>query len=159
MAEQVRWLDEEEQRAWRAFLSAVQLLFERLDRDLQHDSGIPHTYYEVLVRLSEAPGRSLRMGQLAAATFTSPSRISHAVRRLEGRGWVRRDECDGDRRGALACLTAQGMAALEAAAPDHVRSVRAHLLDQLTRAEVAGLGAMSAKLVAHLEQERRRPRR
>lgn len=157
MDEEVRWLDAAEQTAWRAFVDATRLLFDELDRELQRDAGMPHAYYEILVRLSEAPDRALRMGQLADATLTSPSRISHAVARLEAAGWVRRNSCGHDRRGASAQLTDLGMEVLEAAAPGHVRAVRAHLVDQLTPAEFAQLGAICTKVLDHLEQLRRHP--
>lgn len=147
-----RWLDEEEQRTWRAFLNATHLLFERLDRELQADAGMPHTYYEVLVRLSESTDHRLRMSELADASLSSRSRISHAVRRLEEAGWVRREECESDRRGAWAVLTDAGFETLKAAAPGHVEGVRTHLFDQLTERQVAELGRISRALVAHLEQ-------
>lgn len=138
-----RWLDEEEQRTWRSFLTATHLLFERLDHELQRDSHLPHTYYEVLVRLSEAPGRTLRMSELADRAHSSRSRISHAVARLEEEGWVRRESCPTDRRGLLAVLTDDGFAALAAAAPGHVEGVRRHLFDVLTPEQVGQLRAIS----------------
>ena len=147
---EVRWLDEDEQRAWRAFIEAVTLLFDRLDRELQRDAGIPHTYYEILVRLSEAPGRTLRMSALAERSLSSRSRLSHAVARLEEAGWVRRDRCPTDKRGWLAVLTDEGFAALAAAAPGHVRGVRTHLLDQLTADQVGQLRTISEALLRHL---------
>ena len=134
-----RWLDDEQQRTWRAFLSAAGLLFERLDRQLQRDAGIPHTYYEILVRLSEAPERTLRMGQLAERSQSSRSRLSHAVARLEEAGWVQRTQCPSDRRGSFATLTDDGFAALAAAAPGHVEAVRSLLFDPLSDEQVAQL--------------------
>src|SRR3712207_1742783 len=125
MTTEPRWLDAEEQRTWRAFLTATRLLFDRLDRELQRDAGMPHAYYEILVRLSEAPGHALRMSVLADATRSSRSRLSHAVARLEDAGWVRRENYADDRRGALAVLTDSGYATLAAAAPGHVAGVRA----------------------------------
>ena len=145
-----RWLTADEQRAWRSFLVATRLLFERLDRELQADAGIPHTYYEILVRLSEAPNRTVRMSDLASRAQSSRSRLSHAVARLEEAGWVRRESCDTDRRGSFAVLTDAGFAALEAAAPGHVEGVRAHLLDQLTDEQVVALREISEAIVAHL---------
>lgn len=131
-----RWLDEREQRAWRAYLNGSRLLSAQLDRELQQSSGIPHAYYEILVRLSEAPDRTLRMSDLAHASVSSRSRLSHAVARLEEAGWVRRDSCPTDRRGAFAVLTEEGFAQLAAAAPGHVEGVRGHLFDALTPAQV-----------------------
>jgi DNA-binding MarR family transcriptional regulator len=145
-----RWLDAEEQRTWRAFLAATRLLMDRLDRQLQHEAGIPHTYYEILVRLSEVPGRSLRMSQLAVSSMSSRSRISHAVARLEETGWVRRRECPTDRRGAVCELTDAGFAALEAAAPGHVGAVRENLFDLLTTEQVGQLRHISEAIAKHL---------
>jgi DNA-binding MarR family transcriptional regulator len=145
-----RWLDPDEQRTWRAFFAASQLLFDRLDRELQRDAGIPHTYFEILVRLSEAPDRHLRMSDLARHTRSSRSRLSHAVARLEERGWVVRRDCDTDKRGQLAALTDAGMAALTAAAPGHVAGVRAHLFDQLTADQVRQLRQISEQIAGPL---------
>jgi DNA-binding MarR family transcriptional regulator len=130
------------------------LLFERLDRQLSLDSGIPHAYYEILVRLSEADGWALRMSQLADSSASSRSRLSHAVARLEEAGWVSRSSCPTDRRGAIATLTEQGYAVLAAAAPGHVEAVRANLFDQLTDDQVRELGEISSALLAHLEEAR-----
>jgi DNA-binding MarR family transcriptional regulator len=141
-----RWLDDEEQRTWRAFLAAIRLLSAELDRELQRDADMPHTYYEILVALSEAPARTLRMNQLADMSQSSRSRLSHAVSRLEEAGWVQRRACPTDKRGALAVLTDEGFAALEAAAPGHVEAVRRNLFDALTPEQVAQLGQISAAI-------------
>lgn len=147
-----RWLDAEEQKAWRAYLAATRLLAAQLERELQRDSGMSHAYYEILVRLSEAPDRTLRMSELADAADSSRSRLSHAVARLEEEGWVARRSCPTDRRGAFAHLTDDGFAALEAAAPGHVESVRRHLLDQLTPEQVRQLREISEAIVAGLRR-------
>jgi DNA-binding MarR family transcriptional regulator len=139
-----RWLDDEEQRTWRAFLGAIRLLTAELDRELQRDADMPHAYYEILVALSEAPGRTLRMNELAELSLSSRSRLSHAVARLEEAGWVQRRACATDKRGALATLTDEGFAALQAAAPGHVAGVRRHLFDVLTPEQVRQLGQISA---------------
>jgi DNA-binding MarR family transcriptional regulator len=145
-----RWLSADEQVVWRSFIEATQLLIDRLDQELQRDSGIPHTYYEVLVRLSEVPGRRLRMSALADRSLSSRSRLSHAVARLEQNGWVRRELCATDRRGQLAVLTDAGFAALAAAAPGHVEGVRTHLLDPLTPEQVRQLGEICVAIAAGL---------
>jgi DNA-binding MarR family transcriptional regulator len=145
------WLDAEEQAAWRAFVAASRLLLDRLDRELQADAGLPHAYYEVLARLSEAPGRTLRMSQLARCSLSSPSRLSHAVARLEELGWVRREACPTDRRGAFAVLTDAGLGVLEAAAPRHVEGIRSHLLEPLSRQQVAQLREIGEAVVRHLQ--------
>ena len=152
MVVMTRWLDQDEQRTWRAFLTATRALMDTLDRELQRDAGMPHAYYEILVRLSEAPGRQLRMSDLAEATGSSRSRLSHAIARLEAAGWVRREECPTDRRGQLAHLTHDGFATLAAAAPGHVEGVRRHLFDALTPAQVDQLRRISETLVDHLRE-------
>lgn len=149
-----RWLNEEEQRTWRAFLHASRALWDTLDRELQRDAGMPHAYYEILVRLSEAPNRMLRMSDLAQATSSSRSRLSHAVARLEEYGWVRREDCPTDRRGQLAVLTDAGFRVLEAAAHGHVEGVRTHLFDQLTPEQVAQLREISEAMLDHLDPGR-----
>jgi len=148
-----RWLSAEEERTWRSYLTATRMLAAQLDRELQRDSGMPHAYYEILVRLSAAPDRSLRMSELAHAAESSRSRLSHAVARLEEAGWVRRESCPTDRRGAFAVLTDTGFARLEAAAPGHVEGVRRHLFDRLTSDQVAQLGTICDTLAEGLRQE------
>lgn len=145
-----RWLTPEEQRTWRTFMLATTLLFDQLDAELRHGTGIQSTQYEVLVRLSEAPGRQLRMAELAERSLSSRSHLSHTVARLEHRGWVERRECPTDGRGAFAVLTAAGMAALQAAAPVHVAGVRTHLLEVLGDEDLVRLGDISGRLLAHL---------
>ncbi|PXY19700.1 MarR family winged helix-turn-helix transcriptional regulator [Prauserella muralis] len=145
-----RWLSDEEQRVWRDFSAAVSMLRAHLEGQLQRDSGMPHTYYEVLVVLSEAPGRVLRMSDLALATRSSRSRLSHAIARMEANGWVRREACPTDKRGAFAHLTPGGLAALEEAAPGHVEAVRASLFDPLTPEQVKQLGEISSAVIANL---------
>src|SRR3954447_22044887 len=145
-----RWLDAEEQRAWRAYMYSWMLLDDRLDRELTRETGISHAYYEILVQLSEAEDRQLRMRELAQRCLSSRIRLSHAVSRREERGWVRRQVCAEDGRGQLAVLTDQGFAALEAAAPIHVESVRRNLFDQLTPEQIAAMRDIGETLLRHL---------
>jgi DNA-binding MarR family transcriptional regulator len=145
--EDTRWLSADEQLAWRTFLTACQTLFSAIDAQLLRDSDIPHGYYEILVRLSETPGRALRMTQLAEASTSSKSRLSHAVARLEERGWVRRADCPTDRRGQIAQLTDEGFAALAAAAPGHVDQVRRSLIDRLSPEQVEQLREIGAAII------------
>ena len=152
-----RWLDADEQRTWRAAMYSWMLLEDRLDRELTRETGISHAYYEILVQLSETEGRSLRMSELADRCLSSRSRLSHAVSRLEERGWVRRQVCEDDGRGQLAVLTDDGFAALEAAAPVHVESVRRHLFDQLTPEQVEHVRDFGETLLRHLDPGRTRP--
>lgn len=135
-----RWLTDDQQRDWRAFYYASVRLQEALDRDLLHQFGLPLGYYDIFVRLSEAPERSMRMSELASATRSSRSRLSHAVARLEEAGWVERANCETDRRGQIAHLTEAGLELLIQAAPSHVESVRSYLIDPLTAEQLRQLG-------------------
>jgi DNA-binding MarR family transcriptional regulator len=152
-AVETRWLDPEEQKVWRAWLYSSSLLHDLLDRELTHQTGISHAYYEILVALSEAPQRSMRMSELADRCLSSRSRLSHAVSRLEERGWVRRQVCESDGRGQLAVLTDEGFAALEAAAPVHVEGVRTHLFDQLSPQQVENMRDIGETLLRHLDPD------
>lgn len=157
-----RWLDADERATWLAWVFASRLLWEELERDLQRDADMPFGYYDLLVMLSGSPDRALRMSDLASATHSSRSRLSHAVARLEELGWVRREACPSDRRGSLAVLTDAGFAALEAAAPGHVESVRTHLFDRLSPTQQTQLREICETLLEHLlpiADERGDPRR
>jgi DNA-binding MarR family transcriptional regulator len=134
-----KWLTTQEQEVWRAFLSLDNHVRKAITRQLAEDSDMPAAYYEILVQLSEAPGRTLRMSALAAATEGSQSQLSHAVNRLEERGWVSRTRCREDGRGWFACLTDEGMQALVDAAPGHVNCVRKTLFDPLTEQQQQAL--------------------
>jgi DNA-binding MarR family transcriptional regulator len=147
---QVRWLTDEEERVWRGFLGAVDLLRGHVEAQLQRDAGMPHAYYETLAVLSEAPEKTLRMSELAEKCRSSRSRLSHAVARLEENGWVRRHTCATDRRGAFASLTDEGLAALEAAAPGHVEAVREALFEALSPDQLRQLGEISAAIANRL---------
>jgi len=122
-------LDAEELRTWRAFIDGAQLLQHRIGRAVQESGTVPTGYYAILVALSEAPNRRMRMGDLAAVTLSSPSRLSHAVGKLEAAGWVERTACGVDGRGLNAVLTDDGLAALESAVPVAAAAVREHFLD------------------------------
>jgi len=150
MGETVRWLDSDERRIWLSWIMSSRLLWDEMERDLQRDSGLSFGHYEILVMLSETPSRSRRMSELADATQSSRSRLSHAVARLEDLGWVRREACAEDRRGSLAVLTDDGFAALEAAAPLHVESVRRHLFDVLSPTQLSQLREIQEVLLDHL---------
>jgi DNA-binding MarR family transcriptional regulator len=152
-----RWLDEDEQRTWRSFLATSELLYAALDRQLQRDAGITHTSYIVLAMLSEAPDRSLRMSDLAVRANSSPSRLSHAVARLEDRGWVHRRPAAKDGRGTVAVLTDAGMAMLQETAPGHVTAVREYLFDRLTAAQIRDLGDICAAVLDGLSPNRVAP--
>jgi DNA-binding MarR family transcriptional regulator len=145
-----RWLDAQERRIWLGWVFTSRLLWEEIERDLQRDSGLSFGHYEIMVMLSETPERARRMSELADATQSSRSRLSHAVSRLEALGWVRRETCSTDRRGQLARLTDEGFAALEAAAPMHVQSVRDHFFDRLSAQQLRSLLDIQTTLLEHL---------
>jgi DNA-binding MarR family transcriptional regulator len=149
-----RWLDQNEQRTWRIFMLATKLLWDQLEREVDQATDVPSAYYEVLVRLSEAPDRRLRLSDLADQSQSSRSRLSHSLARLEGLGWIRREGCETDRRGAYAVLTDPGFRALEAAAPVHVEGVRTHLFDVLSTKQIEELGAISERILEHLNELR-----
>ncbi|MGW0906880.1 MarR family winged helix-turn-helix transcriptional regulator [Streptomyces sp. NPDC002853] len=135
-----RWLDDDEQRTWLAYLQATTLLEDHLDRQLQRDAGMPHIYYGLLVQLSVAPRRRQRMTELARNTKITRSRLSHAIARLEKNGWVRREDCPSDKRGQFAILTDDGYEVLRRTAPGHVTAVRQALFDRLTPEQQKSLG-------------------
>jgi DNA-binding MarR family transcriptional regulator len=149
-ADAPRWLDERESQAWRALIHLVTLLPQALDRQLRDDAGIGHVYYMILALVSEAPGRSMRLSDLAAATGTSLSRLSHALDALEARGWIARCPAQEGRRGAVARLTDAGQRLLERVAPGHVAEVRRLVLDPLTPEEVDQLGRLAGRVLANV---------
>ncbi|MCD0449591.1 MarR family transcriptional regulator [Actinocorallia sp. API 0066] len=149
----VRWLSDEEQTTWRAYLWASQLLGEALDRQLQQDSGLPQSYYVILAMLSEAPERSRTMTELARITRGSASKLSHAVRKLEEQGWVTRHRHPEDGRTTIATLTDAGYAVVVEAAPGHVEAVRRNLFDQLTPEQAAQLGEICRAMLGKLDPD------
>jgi len=146
-----RWLDEEEQATWQAYLAATRLLDETLDRQLQNEAGMPHTYYGILAALSDAPDERMRMSDLARLVRGSPSRMTHAITSLERKGWVRREQCPSDRRGQLAVLEPAGRKVLEEKAPGHVAEVRARLFDRLSPEQVTQLREICETILEGLD--------
>ncbi|MDK0520079.1 MarR family transcriptional regulator [Streptomyces sp. ML-6] len=148
-----RWLSDEEQRVWRAYLHATTLMEDHLDRQLQRDAGMPHIYYGLLVQLSQAPRRRMRMTELARNAKITRSRLSHAVARLEKSGWVRREDCPSDKRGQNAVLTEEGHEMLRRSAPGHVSAVRQAMFDRLTPEQVRSLGEIMQVVASGLQPE------
>jgi DNA-binding MarR family transcriptional regulator len=146
-----QWLTTDEQHAWRAYMRVTTLLTARLNRQLQADSGLSLPEYEVLVQLSETPGGRLRPFQLGHALDWEQSRLSHMLARMTRRGFVARQDCPGDRRGALVVLTPRGRAAIEAAAPRHVAAVRRLVFDQMDGAQATAFGQAFEAILAGLE--------
>ena len=136
----VAWLDQQQQRSWRAFLVGTTLLMDRLDRDLREQHRLSLPEYEIMVRLAEADGNRLRMAVLADSVSHSRSRVTHTVSRMETAGLVARDACLSDGRGVEAVLTEQGLAALESAAPTHVAGVRQFLVDLVDEDDLEAVG-------------------
>ncbi|MER6273753.1 MarR family winged helix-turn-helix transcriptional regulator [Streptomyces sp. NPDC001797] len=148
--EETRWLNAEQLHAWRAYCSASVLLEDTIDQQLRSTAGIIHLYYTVMVRLSDAPDRRLRMTDLAEQLNISRGRLTHAVRRLEEDGWVRRENCSTDRRTQFAVLTDEGMAALARIAPGHVTTVRAAIFDHLSSEQTRAFTEICETILAAL---------
>jgi DNA-binding MarR family transcriptional regulator len=148
--EDVVWLTAEQQAQWRSFRQGVARLLGVLEHELEAQSGLSTHEYEVLVRLSEAPARTLRMAQLADNVAHSRSRLTHTIRRMEESGLVARVPCESDARGVNAIMTDKGWETLVAAAPGHVQSVRDHLVDVLTPEQFAALGDAMETVRLHL---------
>ncbi|MFI7023985.1 MarR family winged helix-turn-helix transcriptional regulator [Micromonospora sp. NPDC049900] len=140
------WLSADEERAWRAFRRLLVALPARLDRDLARDSGLSPADYEVLSTLSEKPDRRWALKDLAAKMEWSRSRLSHHTTRMQARRLVTREPDPQDARGCLLRLTDEGFGVLERAAPQHVASVRARLLDHLDPDELALLRDLSTRI-------------
>ncbi|CAN5841900.1 MarR family transcriptional regulator [soil metagenome] len=149
-----RWLDGDQQASWRAFLSGTTRLFERLDRQLREHAGISLPEYEILVRLSEAPDRRLRMAELASSLAHSRSRVTHTVARLEAAGAVIRRACASDGRGVFALLTDEGMQMLVDAAPGHVGAVREYLVDIASPDDFEAVGRVFGATAEMLADDR-----
>ena len=145
-----RWLSPAEMRAWRAFIETVGDLMAAFDADLQHSAQLSLGDYQVLVYLSEEPEQRLRMCDLAGRLHLSPSGLTRRLDGLVRLGYVTREPSTEDRRVLLAVLTDRGRTALERAAPHHVHSVRARLIDQLTPEQVSVLGDVFVKVQAAL---------
>lgn len=145
------WLDSEEQEIWRLLLRVHARLIARLDDDLAEAHGIGLADYDVLVQLSEAPGTSLRMAELAGRLQLSPSGLTRRIDSMVRRGLVARKPCDSDGRGSFAVLTADGLALVKEAAPTHVAGVRTYLFDTLDRKSLGRLAEGLTKLEAGLE--------
>jgi DNA-binding MarR family transcriptional regulator len=148
------WLTDVQQRNWRAFLGGVTVLMDRLDRDLRTEHGLSLSEYEILVRLSEAPTRTLRMAELADRVALSRSRLTHTVTRLEAAEILRRERCDEDGRGVQAVLTDHGRKLLKQAADTHVRGVQDHLIAHASSREFGTIGAVMERIITDLHGKR-----
>ncbi|HEU5157328.1 MAG TPA: MarR family transcriptional regulator [Streptosporangiaceae bacterium] len=151
---ETRWLSPSQQRDWRAFVDGSVRLLDALDQSLKAGHGLSMAEYEILVRLSEAPERKLRMAQLAAEASQSRSRLSHTCTRLESKGLVRRETCPSDKRGVLARLTDEGFHALERAAHDHVIAVRDLFVDVVDPGDLAAIGRALSAVIVRVDKSR-----
>jgi DNA-binding MarR family transcriptional regulator len=142
-----RWLNDAEMRAWLGYRRMFLLLNAAVNRDLARDSGLSEPDYDVLSNLSSAPDHRGRLSELAARMLWSQSRLSHHISRMEQRGLVRREECESDARGSVVVLTKQGVRTLEKAAPQHVESVRRHIIDVLSPEQIKALGDITDTVV------------
>jgi DNA-binding MarR family transcriptional regulator len=145
------WLDDRERAAWVRLAAVLELLPGVLDSQLRRDSGLTHFEYYALAMLSESEQHTLRMTELAAQTNATLPRLSHVVRRLEERGLVARFPCPEDARATNVRLTETGWAAVRAAAPGHVATVRTHVIDALTSDQVDQLAAIGDALLGRLD--------
>ena len=152
-----RWLDAEERQAWLALASTLNRLPAALDAQLRRDAGISHFEYQVMALLSEAPGRTLRMSELATLAEGSLPRLSQVVARLEQPGWVRRTPDPADGRYTLAILTDQGLAKVTEAAPGHVQEVRRLVFDPLTKTQSRQLREISRRIMRAIDPDNLRP--
>ena len=150
-----RWLSPEEQSAWLGLIAVVELLPGALDSQLQRDAGISHFEYMAMAMLSEAPDRTLRMTALAARTKSTLPRLSHVVTRLVERGYVERVPCPEDKRATNAHLTAAGWKHIQAAAPGHVETVNALVIDPLSTTQIEQLRDITAAILSRLDPEER----
>ncbi len=148
-----RWLEGVEHDAWRGWVEVGSRLGERLNRQLQHDSGLSSADYEVLVNLSEAEQGRLRSFQLGALIRWEKSRLSHHLTRMEKRGLIAREECPTDGRGAYVVLTPAGRAAIETAAPLHVEEVRRLFVDLLSEEQLQQLVDITGVVLDELRDE------
>jgi len=149
---ETRWLEPDQQASWRAYIVGSTLLMDALDRELRTAHGISMAEYEILVRLSEIPDRTLRMAKIAESMQHSRSRVTHTVSRMEKAGLIRREAAADDKRGVDAVMTDEGWALLKDAAHTHVTGVRAHFVDLASTEDFAAMGrvmnAVSDQLVA-----------
>lgn len=154
MAE-TKWLSTKQLRAWMKLEGITQLLPGVLDAQLQHAAGLTHFDYLVLAKLSEAPGRTLRMTDLASETNATLPRLSHVVSRLMEKGFVRKETSAEDRRANLAVLTESGWEKVVTTAPGHVESVRRHVIDVLDDTDISDLDRIGEKILRTLDPNNR----
>ena len=147
-----RWLNPREMKAWRSYITTVRRMFEALESDLT-PHNLSNSDYEVLVHLSEAESKRLRMSELAEIAMLSKSRLSHRMKVMEREGWVKREACKEDRRGSWAVMTDKGWKTLVKAAPDHTESIRNRFIDHLTVKDQEDLARIFDRVHTQLRQQ------
>jgi DNA-binding MarR family transcriptional regulator len=152
---EVRWLDEREERAWRALQFMQMRLEGELARQLAAESGLSYSDYVVLVALTDQPGGRMRLFELARDLGWEKSRVSHHIARMTQRGLVKKETCDSDRRGAFVVITRQGRKEIDAAAPGHVDAVRRLFIDRLTPRQLDTIGSAAQTVLAALDETER----
>jgi DNA-binding MarR family transcriptional regulator len=150
-----RWLDPDEEAAWRAYRRLNRVLYAELARDLTRETGLSDPDYEVLSTLTEKSPSSWRAAELSTQLQWSTSRLAHHVSRMEQRGLVRREPYEDDGRGAVIHLTQVGREAIKRAAPSHVAAVRYHFVDRLTPEQLRALREIAEVITAQLDDEHR----
>jgi DNA-binding MarR family transcriptional regulator len=145
------WLSPEERAAWVRLIAVLELLPGALDSQLRRDAGLTHFDYGVLAMLSEAPGRTLRMTELAGYTNATLPRLSNVVKRLVDRGFIERLTCPGDRRATNVRLTEAGHEKMVASAPGHVDAVRDYVFDSLSPDQVGQLAEITGIMLDRLD--------
>ncbi len=148
----VRWLDEREERAWRALQFMQMRLEAELARQLANGSGLSYPDYLVLVALTDRTEGRLRLFELGEILGWEKSRLSHHIGRMADRGLVKKEKCDSDRRGAFVAVTKHGRRAIEAAAPGHVDIVRHLFIDKVTPAELDVISIVAERVLASFDQ-------
>ncbi|WP_372593989.1 MarR family winged helix-turn-helix transcriptional regulator [Actinotalea sp.] len=148
MPDETPWLSDQQFSAWMALAAMLGTLPGAIDAQLKRDAGINRFEYVMLAELSEAPGHALPMSRLALFVAGSPSRLSHAVDRMERKGWVTRRAADTPGRRMEAVLTEAGLAKVVATAPGHVREARRLVIDALDEEQIAQLDAIARIIVA-----------
>jgi len=152
VSKSAKWLTPAEESAWRKYIVASRRMYEALDEDLI-SHGLSLSDYEILVHLSDAKDRSLRMSELADKTILSRSRLSHRIKYMEGKGWVERQKCASDKRGTWAVMTTKGWNTIVKAAPDHVASIRKRFIDQISKADQANIASIFEKVESNLRKD------
>lgn len=153
----VRWLNEKEERAWRALQFMQMRLEGELARQLAAESGLSYPDYVALVALTDRPDGRMRLFELAGVLGWEKSRLSHHVARMAVRGLVTKEKCDSDRRGSFVVITKKGRKEIETAAPGHVRTVRRIFVDRLTPDELEVIATAAETILADLDGAEQAP--